>query len=187
MLQRLLLLPLLSPLLAVLLVAAVNPRPWVSVRILTWSSPTWPLGGWIATAAALGAALSSAGAALALQGQVSSEIPERQVRRRSSERERPDEQQQSAWGNWRQPERSAPSTSSEGNWAGPSRNPQDPAPTVSVPFRVIRQGTAAARAKGTAQPDPTAKRPAAASTNTGATDPAGFNNADWDSPISDDW
>ena len=48
MLQRILLLPLLSPLLAVLLVSAINPRPGVSVRLLTWSSPAWPLGGWLA-------------------------------------------------------------------------------------------------------------------------------------------
>ena len=34
LLTRLLLLPLLSPLLAVLLIAAVNPRPWVALRLL---------------------------------------------------------------------------------------------------------------------------------------------------------
>lgn len=39
LLQRLLLLPLLSPLLAVLLLGAFNPRPWVALRLLTWSSP----------------------------------------------------------------------------------------------------------------------------------------------------
>ena len=92
MLQRLLLLPLLSPLLAVLLVGAINPRPWVSVRVLTWSAPAWPLGGWIATAAALGAAISSAGAALALQGQGPGVIPERCQQRWEQRRlEHPDQ------------------------------------------------------------------------------------------------
>ena len=37
--QRLLLVPFLSPLLAVLLVAAFNPGPPLSVRLLTWVSP----------------------------------------------------------------------------------------------------------------------------------------------------
>ena len=43
MLQRILLLPLLSPLLAVLLVAAINPKPAVSVRLLSQGSD--PAGG----------------------------------------------------------------------------------------------------------------------------------------------
>ena len=81
LLTRLLLLPLLSPLLAVLLIAAVNPRPWVALRLLTWTSPAWPLGGWLATGLAVGAGLSAAGTALALQGQPAALQPRRQVRR----------------------------------------------------------------------------------------------------------
>jgi hypothetical protein len=177
-LQRLLLLPLLSPLLAVLLVAAVNPRPWVSVRVLTWSSPTWPLGGWIATAAALGAAISSAGAALALQGQAPGVIAERQVRRRPNEPQRRAEASEAAWSGWSEPEPARPAPN-ERSWAGPSRNPQDPAPTVSVPFRVIRKG--AANSTPAAAAKPTTSAPAAAPA-TSAT-----SNADWDAPISDDW
>ena len=60
LLQRLLLLPLLSPLLALLLLAAVNPRPWVALRLLTWTSPAWPLGAWIGAAAAVGMLFGSA-------------------------------------------------------------------------------------------------------------------------------
>ena len=167
MLQRLLLLPLLSPLLAVLLVGAINPRPWVSVRVLTWSAPAWPLGGWIATAAALGAAISSAGAALALQGQGPGVIPERQVRRRPEEPER----RESRWERRQEPVE----PSGERSWAGPSRNPQEPAPTVSVPFRVIRKGASPA-------PPWPAQAPAAAAAASSNAD-----NADWNTPISDDW
>lgn len=181
MLQRLLLLPLLSPLLTVLLVAAINPRPWVSVRVLTWSSSAWPLGGWIATAAALGAAISSAGAALALQGQAPSVIPERQVRRRANEPQRREaraEASEAAWSGWSEPEPPRPAPN-ERSWAGPSRNPQDPAPTVSVPFRVIRKG--AAKTTPAVPAKPATSAPAAAPSASAS------NNADWDAPISDDW
>ena len=44
MLQRLLLLPLLAPLLAVLLVAALNPTPASRLRLLIWTSPALPIG-----------------------------------------------------------------------------------------------------------------------------------------------
>jgi hypothetical protein len=167
-LQRLLLLPLLSPLLAVLLVGAINPRPWVSVRVLTWSSPAWPLGGWIATAAALGAAISSAGAALALQAQGPGVIPERQVRRRPDEPESREVRTESV------------DQASRRSWAGPSRNPQEPAPTVSVPFRVIRKGSTKTTPRPAQAPTPAAAR---ASTTTGSD----AGNADWSTPISDDW
>ena len=139
MLQRILLVPLLSPLLAVFLVAAINPRPWVSVRLLIWSSPSWPLGGWIATAAGLGAAVSGAGAALALQAQGVATPPRRQVRRRSdsgTEPERAAERDEDRW----QAAPKAPWAGVSAPWAGPSRAANEPAPTVSVPFRVIRKG-----------------------------------------------
>jgi uncharacterized integral membrane protein len=68
-LQRLLLLPLLLPLLAVLLLGAINPRPATSLRLLIWTSPTLPIGLWITAAAAGGAALSAGATALALKGQ----------------------------------------------------------------------------------------------------------------------
>ncbi|MFM7454680.1 MAG: hypothetical protein ACKO1V_12070, partial [Cyanobium sp.] len=85
LLQRLLLLPLLSPLLAVLLVGALNPRPWVALRLLTWTSPAWPLGAWIGGAAAAGAALSATAAGLALQTGTAVLGERRQVRRRPAD------------------------------------------------------------------------------------------------------
>ena len=54
-LRRLLLVPLLAPLVAVLLVGALNPRPAHSLRLLVWSSPALPIGVWIMVAATAGA------------------------------------------------------------------------------------------------------------------------------------
>ena len=79
LLRRLLLLPLLSPLMATLLVAGINPRPLVSLRLLTWQSPALPIGAWIAGAAVAGAGLSAAATALALQE--TGRSLQRQVRR----------------------------------------------------------------------------------------------------------
>ena len=163
-LQRLLLVPLLSPLLAVLLVAAVNPRPGVSVRLLTWSSPSWPLGGWLAAAAGLGAAMSAGGTALALQGQGAAVAPRRQVRRRSDEQD----------DGWEEPSREA--TQRPFAWAGPARSAGEPAPTVSVPFRVIRKGSSPAVSTTPA----TSPVPPQASASTD-------DNSDWNTAVSEDW
>ena len=51
-----LIMTLLAPVLAVLLVGAINPRPWVGLRLLIWRSPEWTIGSWIALAAGGGAA-----------------------------------------------------------------------------------------------------------------------------------
>lgn len=180
MLHRILLLPLLSPLLAVLLVAAINPRPVVSVRLLTWSSPAWPLGAWLAAAAGLGAAMSAGGAALALQGQNVAPPARRQVRQRSegwggeawgsAPRGGSDAEQGDTWNE-------APTATAQpaAAWAGPARGAGEPAPTVSVPFRVIRKGAAPA------------STPAPAATRAAAAPPATPDASDWDTPLSEDW
>jgi uncharacterized integral membrane protein len=148
-LHRLLLLPLLSPLLVTLLVAALNPRPSVALRLLTWQTPALPIGLWMAMAAGGGAALSGGATALALrQG---SRPPQRRTVRRSE-----------VWDaeGWSPPwrgrsgadtpgpgaaNRSAPAPSAApphaatASAAGPSRAPGEPAPTVSVPFRVLHR------------------------------------------------
>ena len=173
-LQRLLLVPLLSPLLAVLLVSAINPRPGVSVRLLTWSSPAWPLGGWLAAATGLGAAMSAGGTALALQGQAAAVAPRRQVRRRSDD-ERDDWQEPR-----NEPARSNGSTRDSAQrpfaWAGPARSAGEPAPTVSVPFRVIRKGSSAAGSTQAVKSPAPAQAPA-------PTD----DNSDWNTALSEDW
>ena len=168
MLQRILLLPLLSPLLAVLLVAAINPKPAVSVRLLTWSSPAWPLGGWLAAASGLGAAMSAGGAALALQGQAAATPARRQVRRRSASPDSQERGQPDLGDNWDEPP--AASQRPATTWAGPPRGAGEPAPTVSVPFRVIRKGSAPTSTPGAAaQPAPTS------------------DANDWNTPLSEDW
>ena len=169
MLQRFLLLPLLTPLLAVLLVGALNPRPSASLQLLTWRSPAWPVGTWIAVAAAAGAGLSAAGTALALQGGAAPP-PSRQVRRSGGNAFRQEEgSEPSGRSRQREPEASAPVN--WGGWAGPSRAPAEPPPTVSVPFRVIRKAT-------------TVAAPTAA--NKGSSE-AGSDGDGWDSSSSDDW
>ncbi len=161
LLRRLLLLPLLAPLLAVLLVGAINPRPWVGLRLLIWRTPEWTIGSWLALAAGGGGALSATATALALQAgatstrrQLHRPIPEQRSRRvwpwgrGESQADGPAE----AWVDgpgqepapaWGRANREAPG----GPWpgqtsAGPSRHPAEPPPTLSVPFRVIRRGTA---------------------------------------------
>ncbi len=175
-LQRILLLPLLTPLLTVLLVAAINPRPSVSVRLLIWSSPALPLSAWLAAAAGLGAGFSSLGTALALQGGGSSVSPRRQVRsqafwrRPSDATEQPPEEPLDQ--GRRQQVEPDPGPAS---WAGPSRGATEPAPTVSVPFRVIRKPRAASSPGAQATPQPTPQPTAQAV------------NDDWGSSSNDDW
>jgi len=166
-LSRLLLLPLLAPLLAVLLVAAINPRPTTSIRLLIWSLPALPLGAWIALAGAGGAALSAGFTALALrQGAFPAPPSPRQepAQRRSSRRNGEDPGRQEPV----RASRSQPFTPPA--WSGPERAPQDPLPTVSVPFRVIRRGPA------------TASGPVGQARATAMTFEEG-----WDVPLADDW
>ena len=152
--------------LALLVTGALNTRSTVVVRLLTWQSPSLPLGAWIAAAAAGGGALSAAGTALALKG------PAPGLRRRiHGEPPREEPWEGSAANPWGQAWRAEPPGSarpgagnnqrargaeSEANgnpreiseppsWqqsatAGPDRAPGEPAPTLSVPYRVIRRG-----------------------------------------------
>jgi hypothetical protein len=60
-LQRLLLIPCLSPLLVTLLVGGLNLGKTGSLRVLTWELPTLPIGVWMALAATTGAVLGSGG------------------------------------------------------------------------------------------------------------------------------
>ncbi len=155
-LRQLLLIPLLTPLLTVLLLAALNPRPAVGLRFLVWSAPALPLGAWVAAAAAAGAGLSATATALALRQGGRVALNQRPEPRR------------------RQP--SSPPSAGVGS-AGPSRAPGEPAPTVAVPFRVIRKGRS----------EPVGQAPAPTSTSASAWDSAPASNEGWDQPLSDDW
>jgi hypothetical protein len=133
-LRRLLLLPVMAPLAAVLALALLNPRPAVALRVLTWTSPALPIGSWLAVAVAGGGLLSAAATAAALQGGGGGRrtvrmgrvpmgtVPMGTVPMGTG---RPGQ------------ERSAPGPRAT---AGPPRPPGAPPPTVEVPFRVIRRG-----------------------------------------------
>jgi len=155
---------LLAPLLALLVVGALNTRSTVVLRMLAWQSRSLPLGAWIAAAAAGGGALSAAGTALAL---LDSGPGLRRRIRREPLREKPWEGSTSnPWGEaWSgevpgtaqtpprnvQRSRKGAAEAVENRreiaepppWrqsaAGPDRPPGEPPPTLSVPYRVIRR------------------------------------------------
>ncbi len=203
LLRRLLLLPLLAPLLAVLLVGALNPRPQVALQLLVWRSPALPLGAWLGLAAGGGGALSAGVTALALRGG-GGPGPARRRRSVAEVFGRPRDpqgwpEQAPAASVGRRPWSSAEAAAD--GWAGPSRAATDPPPTVSVPFRVLRRGsgsgaaaggpasgaTAAARAAtGGAAPRGSAAWGEPAAAPSPAARPGGTGDG-WDDPASDDW
>ncbi|MFZ9753010.1 MAG: hypothetical protein ACO3B3_05595 [Cyanobium sp.] len=127
-----------------LLTAALNPRPSLALRLLTWTSPALPIGAWIAAMAAGGAALSAGATALALRDAGTNPESLRRRVHRDGEPEWREEEGGASRPGWRQdpvertrPEWAAP-FAGDAFRAGPSRQPGQPPPTVAVPFRVIR-------------------------------------------------
>lgn len=192
MLQRLLLLPLLSPLLVSLVVAALNPSPSVVLRLLTWQTPALPIGLWIAVAAGGGAALSGGATALALRQSAAAPGRRRTVRRSAgwdTEAWSPPWSDRSvAEGpptgstNRRDPAPSAPPfPAASAAPSGPNRAPGEPSPTVSVPYRVLhRPATVEADPSGPASPPPAASSP--------STGPAMASaEGDWGERESEEW
>jgi uncharacterized integral membrane protein len=159
LLRQLLLIPLLAPLLAVLLVGAINPRPAVSLRLLIWTSPTLPAGVWMMLAATGGGLLSALGTGVALRAGSPGSL-QRQVRRPARENREPAAEAAA-------PHRRAATAAS----AGPSRAAGEPSPTVEVPYRVIRRGRPAPAPAGSAEADA-----GAAAVGDG-----------WDQASGDDW
>ena len=195
MLRRLLLLPLLSPLLAATVLGALNPTPVLSLRLLTWTSPALPLGAWISAAALGGATLSGAGTSLALRPTVAA------LRRRVRlERAAPgwDATPLEQGGNRRHSPspgraargRGADPTETYGRGSGasefaatPTPAPGEPLPTMTVPFRVIRRADGArphAAPAEVAGSGPWSRSP-------GANPQAAAQLEDWDSPSDEDW
>ena len=171
LLPRLLLLPLLAPLLAVLLVGALNPRPAVSLRLLTWNSPALPLGLWLALACGGGAALAGAATTLAL-GQGGTPL-QRTVRRPPGRASAWQETRQEPW---QEEQTGVPFQPQPRASAAPARPPGEPAPTVSVPFRVIRKGRSAGPAAGDVPFNPAVEAPT----------PVGGGDG-WGQPLNDSW
>jgi len=165
-LQRLLLIPCLSPLLVTLLVGGLNLGKAGSLRILTWELPTLPIGVWMALAATTGAVLGSGGVLAA--GSPSAQQPlQREVRRPFTwEGEPPETDSQRA-------------ATSAATMPWPERDVRDPPPTVSVPFRVIRTGRSTGeRVVRSDAAEQSGEQPA--QTSATALD-------DWNDPIPMDW
>lgn len=165
-LQQLLVIPLLAPLLAVLLLGAINPRPPVALRVLVWTSPALPVGAWIAAAAAAGAGLSAAATTMALRQSGAADQSQGSFSFRRGH---------SAASGAEPAAAPRPRTPAAGWGAGPSRPPGEPAPTVEVAYRVIRRPA----------PDPaTARTGRSDAPSAAVAQPVGDG---WDQPLKDDW
>jgi hypothetical protein len=194
LLRRLLLLPLLSPLVAATVLGALNPTPVLSLRLLTWSSPALPLGAWISAAALGGAVLSGAGTSLALRP------PGAALRRRvrlersapgweatapeqGGNRRHSPSPGRAARGRGADPTESYGRGSGASNFAAatPTPAPGEPLPTMTVPFRVIR------RADGARPQAAPAEAAGPWSRSPGANAQAAAQQEDWDSPADEDW
>ena len=191
-LQKLLLLPCLSPLAVALVVAGLNLRQPTALRLLTWRSGNLPMGAWIALAAA-GSALFTAGASLTA-GATATPL-RRQVHRPIGwEREaeptwRPGSDD---WPRDADPSEATPSTNPSMVW--PERDVRDPAPTVSVPFKVVKRGagpfsTASARGDSSVSSASPSNSSTEKETNpqTASTPNTGLSTDDWDQPLPGGW
>ena len=174
--QRLLLIPCLSPVVLMLLIASLNLGQASSLRVLTWRLPTLPIGAWIAVATVLGSGVSAV-AGLAMV--TSNPVRRREVRRPAKgpdfQEPLPREQQHQA-----RPAQPTP-------W--PERDVRDPAPTVSVPFRVVHRGSQA-KATPTQSKDTNPIQPKEQQANPSAADAGGGASTDpddWNQQIGDDW
>ncbi len=193
MLRRLLLLPLLSPLVAATVLGALNPTPVLSLRLLTWTSPALPLGAWISAAALGGAVLSGAGTSLALRPPVAALRRRVRLERSAPGWEATPLEQGGNRRHYPSPGRAARGrgadpTESYGRGSGasefaatPTPAPGEPLPTMTVPFRVIR------RADGARPQAAPAEVAGPWSRSPGANPQAGAQLEDWDSPADDDW
>ena len=174
--QRLLLIPCLSPVVLMLLIASLNLGQASSLRVLTWRLPTLPIGAWIAVATALG---SSVTAVAGLSMVTSRPVLRREVRRPAKG---PDVQEPLPREQPHQARAAQPTP-----W--PERDVRDPAPTVSVPFRVVHRGSQA-NATPTQSTETKPVRPKQQQANPSTADAGGGMGADaddWNQQIGDDW
>ena len=168
-LQRLLLIPCLAPLLAVLLLSALQERRPQRLNLLLWTSPALPIGVWTAIASLTGTGLSVGGALLLR----SSGPTLRRTQRFHPGSVRPgmnanDVRDTPAEGATWTPEPRQPM---------PERDIRDPAPTVAVAYRVVQRPAAAQSSSD--QPKP----PPASSTATAVAD----SGDQWGDDPDQDW
>jgi len=174
--RRLLLLPVLLPLLTALELGRLNPRPPTRLRLLIWQTPAWPLGAWLAFAAGAGGLLSSGG--VLLVGTPSSPRFRRRIHRSLGPQEEPwptaaDAEPRRPSSNRAEPGgRAETATQDHGSsWQGPARAPGQPPPTVAVPFRVIRRAHPHAAEERGPRPQP----------------PTEMGGDDWGEEHAEDW
>ena len=125
--QRLLLIPCLAPLLALLVLSATNVGDKTRLRLLVWTTPALPLGAWTALAAgggAVGAALTAFMLLPANRPLKRTQHSPFQPRFREEVPPAQDEEIRSS---------ATP---------GPERDVREPAPTVSVAYRVVQRPSA---------------------------------------------
>ena len=122
--QRLLLIPCLAPLLALLALSATNVGDKTRLRLLVWTTPAMPLGAWTALAAGGGAAGAALTAFLLLPAQ-------RPLSQKRYSPVHPNVQETESAVN----DSARRSTTNP----GPERDVREPAPTVSVAYRVIQR------------------------------------------------
>jgi len=168
--RRLLLLPCLLPLLAVLVVSAMNRSSTTQLQVLIWRSPALPLGAWTAIAAAAGASMSGVAALLLLPGRAPLRRTLHQPVGRTAESN---------------PEPFDPRPPAAVAPPGmPERDLRDPAPTVAVPYRVIQRPQTSERA-------PDSKRDAvdltASDRDARDRDARDWDASDWDRDPDRDW
>ena len=141
-LRRLLLIPSLAPLLAVLVLSAANRGSSARLQLLIWRSPDWPLAAWTALAAVAGVSISGIAALLILPGRPP-------LQRTTYQRVAP---------SYQDPPRPDPTPTQP----MPERDVRDPAPTIAVPYRVIQRPSASVRSDGSEPgPDQASKQTAA--------------------------
>ncbi len=174
--QRLLLIPCLSPVVLMLLIASLNLGQASSLRVLTWRLPPLPIGAWIAVATVLGSGVSAVGG---LAMVTSRPVLRREVRRPVTG---PDVQEPLPREQPHQARQAQPTP-----W--PERDVRDPAPTVSVPFRVVHRGNQAnatpTQGKDSSPIQPREQRAHSSAADAGGT--AGADPDDWNQQIGDDW
>ena len=187
LLQKLLLLPCLSPLILALALAGLNWNQPTALRLLTWRSPKLPVGALILLAAAgsaglTGLAMLTAGGAVSpLRRRVHTPLgwetpgpgawhPETEEGFRTTST--PGDQSRSSAEN---------GVHDVASTAWPERDVRDPAPTVAVSYRVIKQG----RAHRTGSAEAATDDAAIHDSSKGA--PGDPSADDWTVPLRDDW
>ena len=123
LLLRILLIPCLAPLMAVLFLSMMHRGDPTRLRVLAWESPPLPLGAWTAMGAGAGAVIGG-GTAFLLR-------PKRIQLRRTVH--------QQSWAESSDDPNHQKQQTVRGPYPGPERDLRDPAPTVAVPFRVIQR------------------------------------------------